>query len=92
MPLVPMENLIIAAVPPREDPRDALISRSALVDWRVGDSAALAGTQQACGGRWPLLLHRPDVRVEPSCGETSTRSAAVFMKGKPMESFLRWRG
>jgi hydroxymethylbilane synthase len=71
MPLVPMENLIIAAVPAREDPRDALISLSAR---SIGELPA--GARVGTGSlrrRCQLLFRRPDLRIEPMRGNIDTR-------------------
>lgn len=65
------DGLVIAAVPPREDPRDALISRDGrrfeelLAGAVVGTSSLRRAAQ--------LLAWRPDVRVVPLRGNVDTR-------------------
>ncbi|HEX4125260.1 MAG TPA: hydroxymethylbilane synthase [Tepidisphaeraceae bacterium] len=71
MPLVPMENLVIAAVPPREDARDALVSPSART---IGELPA--GARVGTGSlrrRCQLLFRRGDVIVEAMRGNIDTR-------------------
>jgi len=68
-------GLVLAAVPKREDPRDALVSLSAggldgLADGaRVGTGSPRRRSQ--------LLLARPDLRVEPLRGNIDTRAGRV---------------
>jgi hydroxymethylbilane synthase len=71
MPLVPQDGLVIAAVPAREDPRDALVSRTA---WRV--EGLKRGARVATGSlrrRSQLLAVRPDLIVVPLRGNIDTR-------------------
>jgi hydroxymethylbilane synthase len=71
MPLVDTADLVIAAVPPREDPRDLLASRVAknLLDLpkgaKVGTGSLRRGSQ--------LLALRPDLQVLPIRGNVDTR-------------------
>jgi len=71
MPFELPEGLAIGAVPPREDPRDALISRHgcSLADLpggaRVGTSSLRRGAQ--------LAAVRPDLRIESLRGNIDTR-------------------
>jgi hydroxymethylbilane synthase len=71
MPLVDQSDLIIAAVPQREDPRDALVSESAKKpaalprDARVGTGSFRRRAQ--------LLELRPDLRIEGIRGNVDTR-------------------
>ena len=65
------EGLVIAACPERADPRDVLVSE-------VADSVAALpeGAVVLTGAlrrRAQLLLHRPDLRVEPLRGNVDTR-------------------
>jgi hydroxymethylbilane synthase len=71
MPLVPTENLIIAAVPIREDPRDALISLSArsIADLPTGARVGTGSLRRRC----QLLFRRPDLQIEPTRGNIDTR-------------------
>ncbi|NIM01077.1 MAG: hydroxymethylbilane synthase [Acidobacteria bacterium] len=68
-------GLVIAAVPRREDPRDALISR-----WDDGFEGL--GEQASVGTGSPrrrgqLLLARPDLRIQPLRGNIDTRAGRV---------------
>jgi len=68
-------GLVIGAVPPREDPRDALVS---LTPGGVDGlpKAARVGTGSP-RRRSQLLLARPDLRVEPLRGNIDTRAGRV---------------
>lgn len=69
-------GLAIAAVPKREDPRDALISKTGA---RLGElpTGAVVGT--GSGRRAAqLLAARPDLRVEPIRGNLDTRIAKLM--------------
>jgi hydroxymethylbilane synthase len=69
------EGLVIAAVPLREDPRDALVSRSHL-DLRHLPRGARVGTSSP--RRTAQLLElRPDLDVQPIRGNVDTRIAKV---------------
>lgn len=65
------EGLVIAACPQRADPRDVLVSEAAesLAGLPVG-AVVLTG---ALRRRAQLLIHRPDLRVEPLRGNVDTR-------------------
>lgn len=75
LPSAPEPSLVIAAVPEREDPRDALIARDGLTLWtlppgaRVGTGAPRRAAQ--------LLAARPDLVVVPLRGNVPTRLAQV---------------
>jgi len=71
MPLVEQEDLIVAAIPAREDPRDAIISAKAA---RVAELPARAkvGTG-SLRRRAQLLSLRPDLDVLPIRGNIDTR-------------------
>lgn len=75
VPAVIAESLVIAAIPAREDPRDALVSRSG------APLAALpAGARVGTGSlRRALALRsqRPDLVVEPIRGNVDTRLRKV---------------
>ncbi|MDB5298325.1 MAG: hydroxymethylbilane synthase [Phycisphaerales bacterium] len=73
MPLVDASDLVIAAVPPREDPRDAWVTAD-------GGGAALdalpAGARVGTGSlrrRSQILARRPDLVVGPVRGNIDTR-------------------
>jgi len=75
LPTKQPEGLVVAAVPAREDPRDALVSRGdvALADLReravVGTSSARREAQ--------LRVVRPDVHIRPIRGNVDTRLAKL---------------
>ena len=71
LPVTLPPGLCLAAFPPREDPRDALLS---LTGGRIADLPAGAVVGTSSLRRRALLLHlRPDLRVEPIRGNLDTR-------------------
>ena len=70
-PLVDPSNLVIAAVPPREDPRDVLVSTRArtLAELPPGACVATGSPRR----RAQILAARPDVTVEGIRGNIDTR-------------------
>ncbi len=69
MPAALPEGLEIGAVPVREDPRDALISKEALVALPAGSKIGTSSLRRAA----QLLNARPDLQVEPLRGNIDTR-------------------
>ncbi len=71
MPALLPSGLCLAAYPPREDPRDVLLTRDggALGELRRG---AVVGTS-SLRRRVMLLGRRPDLRIEPVRGNVDTR-------------------
>ncbi len=75
LPTQPTEGIMLAAVPPRDDPRDALAARhgAKLADLplaaRIGTGSARRAAQ--------LLMMRPDVVPVPVRGNAGTRLAKV---------------
>jgi hydroxymethylbilane synthase len=71
MPLVDQTDLVIAAVPKREDPRDVLVSRKArrIVDLPHGARVGTGSLRR----RAQLLRLRPDLVVESIRGNIDTR-------------------
>jgi len=71
LPTVATPGLTIAAVPEREDARDALVTRSgaALKDLRSGASIGTGSLRR----RAPILNRRPDLFVAPIRGNIDTR-------------------
>jgi hydroxymethylbilane synthase len=71
MPLVDQSDLIMAATPPREDPRDVLISPHAksIHDLPPGAKVGTGSLRRRC----QLLAARPDLRVELIRGNVDTR-------------------
>ena len=74
LPAVLADGLIIAAVPPREDPRDALISKGKrLQDLPKGARVGTASLRRAA----QLKAVRPDLQVETIRGNVQTRLRKV---------------
>lgn len=71
MPLVDQADLIVAAVPKREDPRDVLASRKGggLHELPAGARIGTGSLRRRC----QILAQRPDVTVEPIRGNIDTR-------------------
>lgn len=75
LPVAPEPGLVIAAVPPREDPRDALCARGGLTldelpaGARVGTGSPRRAAQ--------LAVLRPDLRIVEIRGNVETRLARV---------------
>ena len=72
MPLVDTSDLVIAAVPPREDPRDALAAANGLRSINALPAGATVGTG-SLRRRSQILARRPDLVVEPIRGNIDTR-------------------
>ena len=75
MPSLDTDGLTIAAMPPREDPRDVLVTSGQAPLQRL-----LAGARIGTGSprrRAALLTLRPDLRVEPIRGNVDTRLRRV---------------
>jgi len=70
-PLVPVDDLVIAAVPEREDPRDVFCSLVArqIADLPQGAKVGTSSLRRRC----QLLAIRPDLKVEPLRGNIDTR-------------------
>jgi hydroxymethylbilane synthase len=70
-PLVDSEELVIAAVPEREDPRDVFVSLSAkqIGELAPGAKVGTGSLRRKC----QLLEARPDLRVEPVRGNIDSR-------------------
>jgi hydroxymethylbilane synthase len=74
LPAVLADGLIIAAVPPREDPRDALVSKGKrLEDLPKGARVGTASLRRAA----QLKAVRPDLQVETIRGNVQTRLRKV---------------
>jgi hydroxymethylbilane synthase len=71
MPLVDQSNLVIAATPKREDPRDLFVSESAseITGLPIGAKIGTGSLRR----RSQLLALRPDLQVEPIRGNVDTR-------------------
>jgi hydroxymethylbilane synthase len=75
LPVGPAPGIVLAAVPPREDPRDALVGRhgAKLADLPPGARIGTGSPRRAA----QLLLLRPDVRPVPVRGNAGTRLGKV---------------
>lgn len=75
LPVLPDQDLVLAAVPPRDDPRDALAGRHGvkLADLPAGARIGTGSPRRAA----QLLLLRPDLRSVPIRGNAGTRLAKV---------------
>jgi len=74
LPALLAPGLVIAAVPPREDPRDALISKGKrLADLPKGARVGTASLRRAA----QLKVARPDLRIETIRGNVQTRLRKV---------------
>ncbi len=71
MPSTLPDGLTLAAFPPREDPRDVLLTR-AEGGWSGLPPGATVGTS-SLRRRALVLAHRPDLRAEPIRGNVETR-------------------
>jgi hydroxymethylbilane synthase len=71
MPLVDQADLVIAAVPAREDPRDVFVSARAkrLADLPAGAKVGTGSLRRRC----QVVQSRPDVNVEAIRGNIDTR-------------------
>jgi hydroxymethylbilane synthase len=75
LPTVPPQGIELAAVPARDDPRDALAARDGakLADLRPGARIGTGSPRRAA----QLLLMRPDLRPVPVRGNAGTRLARI---------------
>jgi hydroxymethylbilane synthase len=71
LPLVEQTNLIVAAVPMREDPRDLLVAARpmTIADLPHGAKVGTGSLRRRC----QLLAARPDLQIEPIRGNIDTR-------------------
>jgi len=75
LPTAPLPGIVLAAVPARDDPRDALVARDGakLADLPSGAVIGTGSPRRAA----QLRLLRPDVRPVPVRGNAGTRLAKV---------------
>jgi hydroxymethylbilane synthase len=75
LPTAPAPGLVVAAVPPRADVRDVLVSRGHVrfADLPAGSTIGTGSPRRAA----QLLAARPDVRVVPIRGNVDTRLRKV---------------
>ncbi|WP_052466129.1 hydroxymethylbilane synthase [Mobilicoccus massiliensis] len=71
LPVLPEPGLVIAGIPPREDPRDVLIARDGLRldDLPQGASVGTGSPRRAA----QLMAHRPDLRIVAIRGNVEGR-------------------
>ncbi|HSY29383.1 MAG TPA: hydroxymethylbilane synthase, partial [Burkholderiaceae bacterium] len=89
MPLVDESQLVIAAVPKREDVRDVLITRpgvtaTSLATLAEGANVATGSLRRRC----QILQHRPDVHVHPIRGNIDTRIRKLLEDGSPNDAVI----
>ena len=75
LPTAPADGLVVAAIPPREDPRDALVSRDdrTLAELARGARVGTGSPRRAA----QLRAARPDLDVRPLRGNVDTRLRKV---------------
>jgi hydroxymethylbilane synthase len=75
LPTAPVPGILLAAVPARDDPRDALVGRDGakLADLPSGATIGTGSPRRAA----QLRLMRPDIRPVPVRGNAGTRLAKV---------------
>jgi hydroxymethylbilane synthase len=75
LPTAQPEGIVLAAVPPRDDPRDALVARDGakLADLPPGATIGTGSPRRAA----QLLLLRPDLRPVPVRGNAGTRLGRI---------------
>jgi hydroxymethylbilane synthase len=75
LPVGPADAIVLAAVPPRDDPRDALVARNGakLADLPAGAKIGTGSPRRAA----QLLLIRPDITPVPIRGNAGTRLARI---------------
>jgi hydroxymethylbilane synthase len=75
LPVGPAAGIVLAAVPGRDDPRDALAARDGakLADLPLGAKVGTGSPRRAA----QLLILRPDIRPAPLRGNAGTRLAKV---------------
>ena len=75
LPVGPAAGIVLAAVPGRDDPRDALAARDGakLADLPLGAKVGTGSPRRAA----QLLILRPDIRPVPLRGNAGTRLAKV---------------
>lgn len=75
LPTTPMDGIALACIPPREDPRDALITRDGapLAELPAGSRVGTGSPRRAA----QILRIRPDLEVVPIRGNIDTRIGRV---------------
>ena len=90
MPTVLPDGLVIGAVLPRADPRDALIARGP-AEHRRAAAGARSSAPPRCGAQAQLRAARPDLRVVPLRGNVQTRLRKLDA-GEVQATFLAMAG
>ncbi len=85
MPAEMDSDLVIAAVPPREDPRDALVSRYGGLDSLSEGATVGTGSVRRAAA---LLALRPDVNIVPIRGNVQTRLARAAGDDADLDAVL----
>ncbi|GIG27066.1 hydroxymethylbilane synthase [Cellulomonas denverensis] len=86
LPTADADGLVVAAVPPREDPRDALCARDGLTlaTLPVGASVGTGSPRRAA----QLLAARPDLRVVDIRGNVDTRLARALGEAADLDAVV----
>jgi hydroxymethylbilane synthase len=89
MPLVDESQLVIAAVPKREDVRDVLVTRpgftaTSLATLPAGATVATGSLRRRC----QILQRRPDVHVHPIRGNIDTRIRRLHEDESPNDAVI----
>lgn len=89
MPAVAPEGLVIAATPPREDPRDCFISPQAASPWDLPNEASIGAASVRRIAQ--VLARRPDLRPVTLRGNVGSRLEKL-QKGDVAATFLALAG
>ncbi|MEV7966655.1 hydroxymethylbilane synthase [Sphaerisporangium sp. NPDC088356] len=73
LPTKPDPRVVIAAIPPRDDPRDALVGSAKLADLAPGDQVGTGSPRRVA----QLRVLRPDLEYVPIRGNADTRIGKV---------------
>ncbi|MEU8266536.1 hydroxymethylbilane synthase [Sphaerisporangium sp. NPDC049002] len=73
LPTKPDPRVVIAAIPPRDDPRDALVGPAKLTDLSPGDQVGTGSPRRVA----QLRVLRPDLEYVPIRGNADTRIGKV---------------
>jgi hydroxymethylbilane synthase len=73
LPTKPDSRVVVAAIPPRDDPRDALVGSAKLADLAPGDQVGTGSPRRVA----QLRVLRPDLEYVPIRGNADTRIGKV---------------
>ncbi|MEV7974102.1 hydroxymethylbilane synthase [Cellulomonas sp. NPDC089187] len=86
LPTAAADGLVIAAVPPREDPRDALCARDGLTLATLPEGASVGTGSPRRAAQ--LLAARPDLRVVDIRGNVDTRLARALGEAADLDAVV----